>query len=110
MGWFENIDQGNMIIAKFMECPMDEAVVIVGMRSYLYDQLKYHNSWDWLMPVIDKIGCIVYRNDNWQDSYSYWELYQQMYYKSERNTIMSTIVFVWEIVIQWIEWSKQKHL
>ena len=38
----------NKLIAEFMQCP---DLGTQGDFSYL----KYHESWDWLMPVIDKI-------------------------------------------------------
>jgi len=43
----------NKLIAEFMGYPKianDE-----DKRDYLEDCVKYHTSWDWLMPVVDKI-------------------------------------------------------
>ncbi len=43
----------NKLIAEFMGYPKianDE-----DKRDYLEDCVKYHTSWDWLMPVIEKI-------------------------------------------------------
>ena len=50
----------NQIIAEFMGIESDNA----KMRGHLYEcpvtaeyvtELEYHTSWDWLMPVVEKI-------------------------------------------------------
>ena len=42
--------QDNKIIAEFMGLNIDRGV----QSDYMEHELKYHTSWDWLMPVIDK--------------------------------------------------------
>jgi predicted metal-dependent hydrolase len=45
--------ENNKLIAEFMGYPKianDE-----DKRDYLEDCVKYHESWDWLMPVVEKI-------------------------------------------------------
>jgi hypothetical protein len=52
----------NKLIAKFMELPteiMGAKEVVYGMNHddwYTADNLNYHLSWDWLMPVVGKIS------------------------------------------------------
>ena len=43
----------NQIIAEFMGYP--NIANDLDKRDYLEDCVKYHTSWDWLMPVIAKI-------------------------------------------------------
>lgn len=43
----ETLEQGNRLIAEFLGWHLDPK------RS-----LKYHSSWDWLMPVVEKIADI----------------------------------------------------
>jgi len=56
-----NTNENNKLIAKFMELPteiMGAKEVVYGMNHddwYTADNLNYHLSWDWLMPVIEKI-------------------------------------------------------
>lgn len=76
----KEIIDGNKLIAEFMDCKINNEVCFdrieiplahgvaarVGRKEYgLYEvngnshnpfQLKYHSSWDWLMPVVEKIG------------------------------------------------------
>lgn len=56
-----NTTENNKLIAEFMEYPSN------GFGKYICpvkdipveaDELPYHTSWDWLMPVVEKIeGC-----------------------------------------------------
>ena len=61
--------EGNKLIAEFMitQKPSDDfcvnwkdkigfSVFMNGKsKTYLYSKLKFHSSWDWLMPVVEKI-------------------------------------------------------
>ena len=46
--------ENNKLIAEFMELNIDRGV----QADYMEHELKYHNSWGWLMPVVDKIKSI----------------------------------------------------
>jgi len=73
--------------------------------AYLND-LKYHTSWDWLMPVVEKIeslsgttvlikriGCEII-----------------MYGKTiSKQTSDTKIEAVWLAVIEFIKWYNEKH-
>ena len=53
----EEIIEGNKLIAEFMG---------KEIRDHLYNDAvkwKYHLSWDWLMPVIEKISKIEFNRD-----------------------------------------------
>lgn len=49
----------NVIIAEFMGRPYEQEFLEKGVGGIceeisLYEDLRYHTSWDWLMPVISK--------------------------------------------------------
>ena len=45
--------EANKLIAEFMGSNLN------GLESWQYEEeLQYHTSWDWLMPVIDKVKSI----------------------------------------------------
>jgi len=63
-----NTQENNKLIAEFMgkkTITIDELKSILKEnrengfihtpQAYVEDDLKYHSSWDWLMPVVDKI-------------------------------------------------------
>ena len=63
----------NLLIAEFMGwekiykdagqlayCRLAKPNEIIRRRNI--DELKYHTSWDWLMPVVDKIDNYLYKN------------------------------------------------
>lgn len=65
----KQIDDSNKLIALFMGATADEGPTEGWFRGIRFPHggqntfvLKYHNSWDWIMPVLEKIeshGCIV---------------------------------------------------
>lgn len=46
LGWYKP-DEENYYVHKYSE------------KDYTDKQLKYHSSWDWLMPVVEKIDLIL---------------------------------------------------
>lgn len=55
----KNIVQGNEKIARFMggRRKLGKWVGVMG-ATYKSENFKYDSSWDWLMPVIEKIGML----------------------------------------------------
>ncbi len=48
----------NKLIAEFMDLKS------TGLSIYKESDYKYHKSWDWLMPVIDKIENFIFDENN----------------------------------------------
>jgi hypothetical protein len=61
--------ENNRMIAEFMGAKITD---INGIQKPIYypimgksvNKLKYHESWDWLMPVVDKIESLEGTNGN----------------------------------------------
>jgi len=56
----EEVYEGQKLIANFMSLHIKEVnygnVYCYGDNVYLPNELEYYKSWDWIMPVIDKIN------------------------------------------------------
>ena len=49
-----NTEDNNKMIAEFMDYTHPLLPVSVGLEYYDGDEMEYHTSWDWLMPVVQK--------------------------------------------------------
>lgn len=55
------LQEGNKLIAEFMEWsefPGNMLKEKLGVAPKRIEDLKFHSSWDWLMPVVEKIESI----------------------------------------------------
>ena len=94
----KNTNENNKLIAEFMGYPNianDE-----DKRDYLEDCVKYHSSWDWLMPVVDKIKILVMEDDS-----------DELYNSEEWDNITHTLVkieikSVYQAVVKFIKNQK----
>lgn len=59
------MEKNNKLIAEFMR--VDQVDIDYAINEH--GQLKYHLSWDWLMPVVQKIGDDYY-NTPFDETYS----------------------------------------
>jgi len=57
------MDNDNKLIAEFMDLRS------TGMSIYKESEYKYHESWDWLMPVLIKIERIIVGEVTWISTY-----------------------------------------
>lgn len=120
----EEISQGNKLIAKFMGAKYEMQHHIRKEELWLpihgivrYDTIEigkgkilhYHNSWDWLMPVVERIhkmGKLVSinfysENDNPVECKIYnWGVGDP---EIETETL-SAIESVWSAVVEFIKW------
>tara|TARA_R110002153_G_scaffold81857_1_gene207024 strand:+ start:738 stop:1124 length:387 start_codon:yes stop_codon:yes gene_type:complete len=50
-----NTEKNNKMISEFMDYTHVLLPISVGLEYYDGDEMEYHSSWDWLMPVVEKI-------------------------------------------------------
>lgn len=65
----KTIEEKNCMIAEFMGCKImyqpfgKEFIEISDTELCGLNDLKYHYSWDWLMPVVEQIDHIEYESE-----------------------------------------------
>ena len=98
----DKIHEDNVLIAEFMGYKVktltNTAYFGWGYTTYLYskngkttDEVFYHLSWDWLKPVIDKIG-------------TYTLVYPEQVQKVRDMSIIVTIQAAYDQVSEIINW------
>jgi hypothetical protein len=98
----------NRMIAEFMgwkQSDFSEEYMVPpqGERwewsAYMMHSIKYHTSWDWLMPVVQKI---LNRDDQtFPDSYTLWVSDSLMYADIER---------VYSAVVSFLKWYNENQI
>ena len=125
----QEITEGNRLIAEFMGFKPDESdrffLTKQFERFYEYDtghfraqttfygpELIFHTSWDWLMPVVEKIQgidpemngyeFILYKNDTVLCIFDGTGIYHS-------KTTSDKITGTWEVVVKFIEWYNKEY-
>tara|TARA_R110000744_G_scaffold107029_1_gene203465 strand:+ start:251 stop:523 length:273 start_codon:yes stop_codon:yes gene_type:complete len=64
----------NKIIAEFMGIvyPMLQDAIVINCEVFQVEDLKYHTSWDWLIPVVAK--CTELNDDEFDNQGIAWAL------------------------------------
>ena len=106
----KKILSNNKLIAKFMGDIIQTKLLIGGeyfdevwlrkLDKSHYIELYYHSSWDWLMPVIDKIMGICFSNDEsgTHDSNQFYEI----------RDCIPDINQTYQSVINFIKWYNEQ--
>lgn len=105
-----DIDENNRIIAEFMGDITSLNDEVSFNKNCSVNELQYHTSWDWLMPVVEKIESIIFDENNSfnvtigssiycviQDSNG--ECYDMTYDGEE-----SKLAVVYKAVVEFIKW------
>ena len=108
----QEIIEGNKLITKFTQLrgEYDEDNDTIYLESdldgegvYKLSQLKYHSSWDWLMPVVEKI-------ENFNDSCTLFIIEDERCHVNSQNgfeidsTGHTKIEAVYNATIAFIKW------
>ena len=130
----QEITDGNIIIADFMEvkistkeeyakmisCPTEEIINMPEQNVY------YHSSWDWLMPVVEKIESLDLRKNgydfpkvkfmgdyieifwyaNYRGTSYYWKDWMDCAgtFHKHINQCESKILAIFSAIVEFIKW------
>jgi hypothetical protein len=102
----KEIIEGNRLIAEFMkdyELITDKGVYLYPQKGFYVDELEYHSSWDWLMPVVEKISI----------DYSYYQSndskqWQVMIDVSNTNIVSENLIdAIYKAVVEFIKYNNK---
>jgi len=108
-----NINENNKLIAEFLNAPccqtnspqydfsdisIEDNVIYDGW-VYL-KHMKFHQSWDWLMPVVEKIMNMIKPEKETDGWYAYYAI--------ENNLCLVDIELTYRQVNEFIKWYNNK--
>jgi hypothetical protein len=115
------IIKGNKLIAEFMGATIDELDNVkfilpadgVGLAGCGLRACRYHSSWDWLMPVVEKIEGLFNGNSFTITNRNLWCIIEMntqfsLAYDIEYSEISikasTKLESTWQAVVQFIQW------
>ena len=119
--------ENNLLIAQFMELTQTEENYFYNPdfeRAYRSRDLKYHSSYDWLMPVVEKIESLGYYTSICKmdskdafymkifpnsKTYNYQDKFFQFHFVSPIEHTEIRIYAVWNAVIMFIKWHNEQQ-
>lgn len=114
-----DIVNNNRLIAVFMNLKQDENGLFYTNHTseiatcwpcwYSAEDLNYNNSFDWLMPVFNRISTINEYKYNFKLSRQWCELYENNYNKLFENSGVSTLEALYLTVVEFINWYNEKN-
>lgn len=106
------IIEGNRLIAEFMGASFDDLGNVsfvmpadgIGLAGCGQHAIKYHSSWDWLMPVVEKIEKLGYGFVIIGEQTEIYTNYDGQLFVEDGETKIES---VWKVVISFIKWYNQ---
>jgi len=107
------IIEGNKVIADFAALKSESGYWLLIVKSdsgwFNFLELKYNESWDWLMPVVEKIESLGYyfMINKWTSAYTNGA-------DGDRISITTVegktkILNTWKAVVEFIKWHNQNN-
>lgn len=109
----EEITSGNKIIAEFIGLHFHkvgwvDATHIDG--NYECEELKYHSSWDWIMPVVEKICKIDSGSYSFEIDNPFGVTIKRHSFKPDEVLFFRSyegIESVFALVVEFIKWQRE---
>lgn len=108
----EEVIEGNKLIARFMGEVTTETAEWISTTKRLVSELAYHSSWDWLMPVVEKINAMDNREYDviiWRSDCHINNREQVLIESSILRGNMTLIETVWGCIVEFIKWYNQNQ-
>ena len=110
----KEVRAGNKLISKFMNSVKEDALMHEFQKSERLPRKDYESSWDWLMPVVEKIAAkyhtvsINYDEGMCQCLITVYD--ENGAYESAFESIDSNgILAIYEAVIEFIKWYNNQE-
>lgn len=112
-------EESNKLIAEFMgaelgnpdsdgrECYTGIPVNGMGTITYWTERMKFHTSWDWIMPVVEKIERI--KDVHFVISELGCDIYSFGYKVSDTRE-ETKILTIYKAVVEFIQWYNEQAL
>lgn len=112
----EALEQGNRLIAEFhgwkhFSTPKQKGKGYWdfpewGKASWDAYSFEYHKSWDWLMPVVEKINSmrgydVIIFKTSCHVNHEHTILFETSYETSKKGSL---IMDVWQVIVDFIQW------
>lgn len=115
-----NTIEGNKLIAEFIGGITTDSKEWVNSEKKLVGRLFYHSSWEWLMPVLIKIGEYKYPDKFPDGTYDYAHLrtfgmksdegkYLVRINRSQLFQADKLIDAAWEAAVDFIQWYNEQQ-
>jgi hypothetical protein len=114
----EEIVKGNKLISEFMgyRINFQDDIPFVTLDKILFDEYvavsnwaKYNSSWDWLMPVVERIESFGYYFFMFPNNESHISKYTSIVGKSiSQIQLTSKLESVWYVVVEFIKWYNKE--
>ena len=111
----EQIIEGNKLISEFMGLKIGNAwQVWNGYADYSQEaEFEYHQSWNWLMPVVERINETRIPENDFPASVIIFKTTchinddQQIIVEADIKKGEDLLICVWKAVVEFIKWYKK---
>ncbi len=116
----KEIIENNILIAKFMEYPNNGVFYSINVfnpetlnsRTHHEQQLHFQDSWEWIMPVIEKIESLGYSYE--RDTHYRINIGEKTFLRTDGKLVQYIVGNnnrdgLYKICVEFIKWNNNKN-